>query len=127
MQTSVKINHIETAQAERGFYSTLLMKINSASRQRNEQPSNTTNQATGDAWRSWVKREKMLRLAYTTWVIDRQFTLLYDLDPLVPTDLMRAPLPCLERVWEAPTAAIWQNEMSQQGQPYSDPYVHRAL
>lgn len=118
MQTSVSMKSIEAAQAERASDATLLRKIMSTSRESNEHLSPAAQHGAGadTLWRAWIKREKMWRLAYMAWVIDSQFTLFFDLDPLIPTDLMSAPLPCHDRVWEAPTAVIWENEVNRQGQ-----------
>lgn len=61
----------------------------------------------GESWAAWVARESARRLAYCAWLLDSQQVLLFDLLPAIPSDILRARVPCAEELWEAPSEAAW--------------------
>lgn len=48
-------------------------------------------------------------------LLDSQNALFFDLPPIIPTDLLRLPLPGTEELWQAPTAAAWLEALQKQG------------
>lgn len=60
-----------------------------------------------ESWAAWVARESARRLAYCAWLLDSQQVLLFDLLPAIPSDILRARVPCAEELWEAPSEAAW--------------------
>lgn len=58
-------------------------------------------------WLLWVQQELRHRTGYFIWLIDCTLGYLSDSRPLCTLDDARAPLPCLEALWDAESAAAW--------------------
>ena len=64
-------------------------------------------------WPSWIERESTKRLLLGMYVVSSLLNLAYDLPPCMSTmDDLRIEMPASERVWMAPDAARWQQEMA---------------
>ena len=67
----------------------------------------TLSDLTHRAWHEWLIRESRHRTAYCIWLMDCTVGYLADSRPLCTLDDARAPLPCSETLWNAPSAAVW--------------------
>ncbi|EHK50798.1 hypothetical protein TRIATDRAFT_134223 [Trichoderma atroviride IMI 206040] len=53
-------------------------------------------------------------------LLDSQNALFFDLPPIIPTDLLRLPMPGTEELWRASTAATWLEVLQKQGKDGAD-------
>ncbi|OAL18164.1 hypothetical protein AYO22_10941 [Fonsecaea multimorphosa] len=117
MQFSKDMRLFQYAQSVRSIVTSICRQVNCFHEMRRPAPLENNKQSAEDAWKIWLRRESMRRLAYTLWVVDSQALLFFDLPPLVPMKLLQVRLPCHESLWHAPTASSWV-ECYKQNRPY---------
>lgn len=60
-------------------------------------------------WRIWVMDEQRRRAGYAIWLLDCEYALHSDVQPLLNMVEMQSRLPSDEPLWDAPTASAWRN------------------
>ncbi|KAE9374998.1 hypothetical protein N431DRAFT_438346 [Stipitochalara longipes BDJ] len=60
-----------------------------------------------EKWKTWVKHETSVRLAYGLFVSDIGHAILCMKPSLLSTEMLNLPLPCGENLWQAKTANEW--------------------
>ncbi|KAK4052462.1 hypothetical protein OIV83_002264 [Microbotryomycetes sp. JL201] len=62
-----------------------------------------------ERWKRWRDREEIKRLGFATLVFDSMATMLWNHESSsLYLDAAKTPLPCHDRLWDAPTAVAWQ-------------------
>lgn len=145
LQFSRDLRLTESAQSIRSLIASVCRKVNCFNEIGPRINAIDPGQPCAEAWRLWRRKESMCRLAYSVWVsmnhfmhppplsssysrplpnhtdrsrhqlLDSQNALFFDLPPIIPTDLLRLPLPGTEELWRAPTAAAWLEVLQKQG------------
>ncbi|PNP46505.1 hypothetical protein TGAMA5MH_01963 [Trichoderma gamsii] len=115
LQFSRDLRLTESAQSIRSLIASVCRKVNCFNEIGPRINAIDPGQPCAEAWRLWRRKESMCRLAYSVWLLDSQNALFFDLPPIIPTDLLRLPLPGTEELWRAPTAAAWLEILQKQG------------
>ncbi|KAK2867899.1 hypothetical protein FQN49_003354 [Arthroderma sp. PD_2] len=72
-----------------------------------------TRQSPDVKWREWAQRESVIRIAHTIFINDVQYMVYFSHHALLSVGMMKIPLPSRQSLWDAPTAAKWEEEMRQ--------------
>ena len=59
-------------------------------------------------WISWVEEEERRRIGYCTWLLEGTLAYQDHTTPVLAFADAKAQLPCHERLWQAPTEAMWK-------------------
>ncbi|OBT64241.1 hypothetical protein VE03_06892 [Pseudogymnoascus sp. 23342-1-I1] len=79
-------------------------------------------------WRAWIHEESFRRLGFCVWLYDGQFSLYFDICPVMRISEMRQQLPCHEVVWDASHASAWKEAFLRYQTPFNQPlYLHSTL
>ncbi|KAL7917138.1 fungal-specific transcription factor domain-containing protein [Trichoderma austrokoningii] len=114
LQFSRDLRLIESAQFIRSLIESVCRKVNCFNGRGPRINVIDPKQSSTEAWKYWSRKESMCRLAYSVWLLDGQNALYFDLPPIIPTDLLRLPLPGPEELWRAPTADAWLEVLRKQ-------------
>ncbi|KAK4935606.1 hypothetical protein LTR10_023367 [Elasticomyces elasticus] len=63
------------------------------------------------AWKVWVQRENISRLAYGWVLVEQEISLFYDLPPHIAMSEIDATLPADDSLWIASNAEEWRDEL----------------
>lgn len=66
------------------------------------------NELPQTSWRRWISEESWRRTAFFAFVMDAQHACVFGHSPVLSVIDMRIALPCLESIWECPSAETWQ-------------------
>lgn len=66
------------------------------------------NEIPQTSWRRWISEESWRRTAFFAFVMDAQHACVFGHSPVLSVIDMRIALPCLESIWECPSAESWQ-------------------
>ncbi|WEW61368.1 hypothetical protein PRK78_006858 [Emydomyces testavorans] len=64
-------------------------------------------------WKDWAQRESVIRIAYTIFANDAQYSVFFSHHALLSVGMMKLPLPSPSAVWEAPTVTEWETQLRQ--------------
>lgn len=70
--------------------------------------STEPNELPQTSWRRWISEESWRRTAFFAFVMDAQHACVFGHSPVLSVIDMRIALPCLESIWECPSAESWQ-------------------
>ncbi|RFU29581.1 hypothetical protein B7463_g6767, partial [Scytalidium lignicola] len=64
-------------------------------------------------WEEWAERETVIRVAYTIFVHDVDYSIHFMHPSLLSLGMIKLPLPCLPALWQAKSAVEWERQMEQ--------------
>ncbi|QVM12437.1 hypothetical protein D8B26_007066 [Coccidioides posadasii str. Silveira] len=76
-------------------------------------PESGSRQSLEMKWKDWAQRESIIRIAYTIFSNDVQYSVFFSHHALLSVGMMKLPLPSPSAVWEARTAAEWETQLRQ--------------
>ena len=79
----------------------------------------TQTESTETQWKAWIRREQIVRVAYSTWLLDCMWAYQFQRRSILALGDAVIPLPCHEKLWNANSAEEWENLSQTHGSPPS--------
>ncbi|KAF3396448.1 Zinc finger protein klf1 [Penicillium rolfsii] len=91
-----------------GLIQSLMMKRGSIYLTASTSQSTEPSELPQISWRRWISEESWRRTAFFAFVMDAQHACVFGHSPVLSVIDMPIALPCLEPIWECPSAESWQ-------------------
>ncbi|KAF2459423.1 hypothetical protein BDY21DRAFT_282165 [Lineolata rhizophorae] len=104
---------MDIAMGQRGMYTAMLR--HSGALEPHQPTAGREEQTTPESvWNNWRRQESRSRLAYSWVMVDQELSLFHDTAPVfLSSEFESAPMPEVDRLWQAKTAGEWLNTFSQ--------------
>lgn len=84
-----------------------ILQINPSDDQLLETPISESGRTSQCRMDQWINAETIRRIGYFIWILDCSLGYMANSRPLFNMDDARAPMPCVDDLWEAPTLTLW--------------------